>query len=186
MFPHKHSLMDNFSFPSRNIERTNCPEDARRTLDRTVPNKSNSQRNRPWEKMALVTIEKRQRCVAAVWGTEFIPFLPELCSCLFCTGTIWRKWWIAPGWFKEKDELHLDDLKKRMNCTWIIWMKRMKSSPNSNTVDFTQLFEPKTLLKFFLAKNCSVDATFLRRGDGSSEKFGICTSFFYTLVGPSV
>ena len=27
----------------------------------------------------------------------------------------------APGWFEEKDELHQDDMKKRINCPRMIW-----------------------------------------------------------------
>ena len=44
--------------------------------------------------------EDKTKVVAAVWGTELIPFL-------------------APGLYDEKVELHQDDMKKRMNCTRI-------------------------------------------------------------------
>ena len=36
---------------------------------------------------------------------------------------IWRKGWIAPGWFEEKDELHKDNIKKKVNCTRMIGRK---------------------------------------------------------------
>ena len=29
---------------------------------------------------------------------------------------IWRKGWIASGWYEEKDKLHQDDMKKSMNA----------------------------------------------------------------------
>ena len=52
--------------------------------------------------------EEKAKVVAAVWGIEFIQFLAVPCSyCAMCT--------IG---FEEEDELHQDDLKKRMNTSY--------------------------------------------------------------------
>ena len=64
------------------------------------------QENSDYHRLRINTEEKAY-VVTAVWGTEFIQFLARY-SCF------------ALGRFKEKDELHIDVVKKRMNCTRMI------------------------------------------------------------------
>ena len=73
--------------------------------------------------------EGKGRC-CCLGGQNLFNALPHL---LFCTRTIWREGkgrhccledriysipcrasYFAPGWYEEKDELHQDDMKKRM------------------------------------------------------------------------
>ena len=52
-----------------------------------------------------INTEEKAKVVAAVLGTEFIPFFVRLA-------------FFAPGWYEEKDELHQNDMKKRMNSSY--------------------------------------------------------------------
>ena len=62
-----------------------------------------------------INTEEKAKVVASVWGTECIQFLAaptilhqdELKKRMNCTRLIWRKVWIAPGWFEEKEEFIL-------------------------------------------------------------------------------
>ena len=54
-----------------------------------------------------IKIEKKAMVVAAVWGTEIFQFLADC-----------RASYFALGLFEEQDELHQDDLKKRINSSY--------------------------------------------------------------------
>ena len=63
--------------------------------------------------------KRRQRSLLLLGGQKCFNSLPCL---LFWTRMIW-KGWIVLGWYEEKDELHQDDLRKRMKCTRMVWRK---------------------------------------------------------------
>ena len=58
---------------------------------------------------------RRQRSSLLFGGLNFYQFLAALAV---YTRMILRKGWIALGWYKEKDELNPDEVKKRMNSLY--------------------------------------------------------------------
>ena len=67
--------------------------------DRSIPAVHNTHKRR-------IKTEAKEKVVASIWGTEFIQFLATL-AVVHYRSTNWRKGWLAPGWFEEKDEFIL-------------------------------------------------------------------------------
>ena len=74
--------------------------------------------------------EAKEKVVASVWGSEFIQVIAAMAilpqsiwknrmnSSFSFKSMIWWKGWSVLGLYEEKDELHKDDMKKRMNLSY--------------------------------------------------------------------
>ena len=94
--------------------------------------------------------KRRQRSSLLFGGQNLFNSLPGK---LFSSRMIKRKVWIAPEWYKEKDELHQDDTKKRMNCTRMLQYKEKDELPILQIVRVQNNERVKKLNKFWPPNN---------------------------------